>query len=364
MRVAIIILILLPFSILGDQAVLFGNLTKKIEKESKEAIEADHFSAVSISVWKKGVRVLSVNEGWVNSKTPDKKVTEKTVFDLASLTKPLVVLTLFLELEKNGLLNRNWLISKFYPEITREITLFDLLTHKSGLPAYADFFKCKKENTLEKKKKRVVEYICKNTKTYSNRYSDINYILLGFVIEKVTGKSLDHSFKELLSKKFPSIKSFSYSPLKNGVDVSKVAATSFSPHRGRVVQGEVEDENSVYLDGISGHAGLFGTADDISHFYSLLLKDKFYRKVIVEQIGFDKKEGANSNFGSVATTDCSGHLGWSGTAFLICPKDEIVVTILTNRTHSNKFKKEDFTNIKAFRRSVFDAVLLESKKYF
>ncbi|HQM85876.1 MAG TPA: serine hydrolase, partial [bacterium] len=125
---------------------------------------------------------------------------------------------------------------------------------------------------------------------------------------------------------------------------------------------EVEDENAAYLSGISGHAGLFSTADDVSQFYSLLLKDPVFRKVITDQAGFDKKESENSNFGTVADSKCSGHLGWSGTAFLICPENDIVITILTNRTHSIKYKPEDFTNIKAFRRIVFDLILSELNK--
>ena len=358
MRVATILFTILLFSsILGNDSVL----QKNIGEMSRNGVMQNYFSAVSISVWKKGKQVLSVNEGHVNSKNKDQSVTDKTLFDLASLTKPIVVISLFFHLEKNGLLDRNWSVSKFFPEIKKEITLFQLLTHKSGLSAYADFFKLDGGADLESRKKRIIKYVSGIQKAHPDRYSDINYILLGFILEKITGKDLDASFKEFLSTNFHQIKSFTYNPLKNGFTVSGIAATTYTL-QGSIAQGEVEDKNTEYLFGISGHAGLFGTADDVSQFYSLLLKDPVFRKVIVEQTGFDKKESENSNFGSVADSKCSGHLGWSGTAFLICPNSDIVVTILTNRTHSVKYKPNDFTNIKAFRRAVFDAVLLEIGK--
>lgn len=347
------------FSLLLGETAVFE---QQILKTSQNGVAEDYFSAVSIAVWQGGKKVSSINEGFVNSKAQTQKVTEKTLFDLASLTKPIVVISLFFDLEKKGLLDRNWTVSKFYPEITREITLLQLLIHTSRLPAYADFFKLNAGVELEKRKMRIIQYISEITKVHCDRYSDINYILLGFIIEKITGKGLDASFRELLKETFPSIKSFTYNPLKNGASVSSIAATSYSPQRSVVTQGEVEDENAAYLYGVSGHAGLFGTADDVSHFFSLFLKSPLYRKAISDQAGFDKREGENSNFGSIADSTCSGHLGWTGTAFLICPKSDVVITILTNRTHSVKYKPDNFTNIKAFRRSVFDAVLLELNK--
>ena len=359
MRVAIILLTSLLFLYLSGETPVFE---QKIIEISQKSVAEDYFSAVSISVFKDGKKIANISEGFIHSKTPDQKITDKTLFDLASLTKPIVIVSLFFDLEKKGLLDRNWTVSKFFPEITREITLFQLLTHKSGLSAYADFFKLDGGTDLESRKKRIIKYISEIKKVHSDRYSDINYILLGFIIEKITGKDLDTSFKEFISKNYPSIKSFTYNPLKNGVILSNIVATSYSVPRNIVTCGEVEDENAAYLSGISGHAGLFSTADDVSQFYSLLLKDPVFRKVITDQAGFDKKESENSNFGTVADSKCSGHLGWSGTAFLICPENDIVITILTNRTHSIKYKPEDFTNIKAFRRIVFDLILSELNK--
>jgi serine-type D-Ala-D-Ala carboxypeptidase len=328
-----------------------------VSNAAQSGIKEDHFSAVSISVWKDGKKIYSFSDGVVNSRTSESKVTDKTLFDLASLTKPVVTAMLFFYLEKNGLLERNWQVSRFFPSIKREITLFQLLTHNSGLPAYAKLFELEKDASIEKRKEQTITQISKYQKANPSRYGDLNYILLGMIIEKITGKNLDSAFKEMMKTEFPFENSFTYQPLKNGVNKNNVAATSYSPPLKNFRQGVVEDLNSDYLEGVTGHAGLFGTADDISKFYSIMLKNPYYRKFIVDQTGFDKKEGEDSNYGSVADTKCSGHLGWSGTAFLICPEKEIVITILTNRTHSKKFKSTDFTNIRVFRQIVFDAVL-------
>ena len=334
----------------------------KIRDAAQNGIKENHFSAVSISVWKDGKRIYSFSDGIVSSRLPNHRVTDKTLFDLASLTKSVVTASLFFYLEKNGLLERKWKVSKFFPEIKRETTLFDLLTHKSGFPAYLKLFELDQADNTAKRKELVVERIAEISRTYPNRYGDINYILLGLIIEKITGKDIDTAFKEMLKAEFPFENSFTYLPLKKGINKNIIAATSYSPPLKKFHQGTVEDLNSAYLDGMTGHAGLFGTAGDISQFYSLMLKKPHYRKFIIAQTGFDKKDGEDSNYGSVADTKCSGHLGWTGTAFLICPEKEIVVTILTNRTHSTRFKSSDFTNIKSFRQLVFDAILSGTEK--
>ncbi|MCK5808151.1 serine hydrolase [bacterium] len=358
MRVAlflIISLLLLPLS--GKTTPLEANL----QKICTESLNKNFFSAVSISVWKKGKQIITINQGVVNSNTPKQKVTKKTLFDLASLTKPMVITSLFLSLEKRSKLKRSWKVSRFFPEIKQDITLYELLTHTSSLPPYDMFYKMSARG-MKAKKKRIIDRIAAYTKLFYGEYSDINYILLGFIIEKVGGKDLDALFQDFLTQHFPFKNSLTFTPLKKGLAQKNIAATYTSRIRKRVCQGEVEDENSAYLGGISGHAGLFGTADDVSHFFSLLLKKPLYRKNIVAQIGFDKKEGEDSNYGSFAKTSCSGHLGWSGTAFLICPQDDIVITILTNRTHSTKFQPANLENIKLFRQQIFDAILFDGSK--
>lgn len=354
MRVAIFLILITAFNL----SVFAGGLEQKLDKITEEFLKDGAFSAVSISISGNGKNIFSINKGITNLKLKKKiKVTENTVFDLASLTKPVVVGSLFYYLEKEKKLDGNWKVSKFFPKIKQDFTLNDLLTHNTCLPPWLKLCSLEKVKSLKKRKKIVADYIAEVSCKYEPKYSDINYILLGFIIEKITGKTLDKSFVEFMKNEFRTDKSFTFNPLKNGVKRSKIAATSYSYEMKKTRQGEVEDRNCDFLDGVTGNAGLFGTARDITDFYTEMLKKPWYRKQIIAQKGYDKKEGDDSNYGNVASPKCSGHLGWTGTAFLICPKNDLVITILTNRTHSKKYPPANLDQIKLFRQAVFDAVL-------
>ena len=359
MRVATFLIFSLFFLTLNAQT---DALNKKLVEITDKFLEDGVFSAASISIWKGGKQELSLSRGVVNDTVKTKnKVTEKTLFDLASLTKPIVAGSLFYHLEKEGKLDGKWKVTKFFPQIKQEFTLDDLLTHNTCLPAWLDLCSIKKCKSLDKRKDAVIEYIAGANCDSESRYSDINYIVLGFILEKITGKMLDKAFEDFLKKEFGEKTSLKFSPLKNGVKKSRIAATSYNYQKKRTIQGVVEDRNCEYLGGITGNAGLFGTAEDVSKFYSQMLKKDWYRKQIVAQRGFDKKEGEDSNYGVFADPKCSGHLGWTGTAFLICPQNNLVITILTNRTHSAKYQPADLNQIKLFRQAVFDAILDQIK---
>ena len=358
MRVATFLLISLLFLSLHSKT---AHLSQKIGAATTQALQDGIFSAASISVWKDGKQILSISKGVVNFKTPHTKVTSKTLFDLASLTKPIVVGSLFFFFENHAQLKKEWQVSRFFPSIKRDVTLFQLLTHTSSLPPYAKFFTFPRDKKIAKRKERVIKYVADFTGKYPGVYSDINYMLLGIILEKIGGKRLDKLFADFVHNELSFKSSLSFTPRVYKISPSRIAATYNSPIRKKMCQGEVEDENAAYLGGVSGHAGLFGTADDVSHFFSLLLTKSHYRNAIVKQIGFDTKEGEDSNYSSLADTSCSGHLGWSGTAFLICPKQNIVITILTNRTHSEKFATTDLEQIKKFRQQIF-TLIFESVK--
>ena len=355
MRVATFLIFSFFFLSINAQTV---KLDKNLEKIADKFLEDDAFSAVSISIWKNGKKDLNLSKGIVNINLKKKsKVVSKTLFDLASLTKPIVVGSLFYWLENQKLLDGKWKISRFFPQIKHDITLEDMLNHNTCLPPWLELSGLTNSKSLKTRKKKVVEHIASTSCNNEPHYSDINYILLGFIIEKITGKSLEEAFKDFLSKEFRSKNSFQFNPLKKGVKRSQIAATSCSYQTKKIRQGEVEDRNCDFLGGVAGNAGLFGTAEDIADFYTQMLEKDWFKKQIIAQRGFDKKEGENSNYGSLADPKCSGHLGWTGTAFLICPKKSLVITILTNRTNSSKYAPGNLDQIKLFRQAVFDAIL-------
>ncbi len=352
MRVATFLILTALFNL----SLCADGLEQKLDKITDEFLKDDAFSAVSISIFKDGKETVSLSKGIANTKLKKKsKVTKDTLFDLASLTKPIVVGSLFYQLEKEKKLDGKWKVTKFFPQIKQDFTLNDLLTHNTCLPAWLDLCSLNSK-PIDKRKDAVLEYIAGANCDSESRYSDINYILLGFILEKITGKTLDKAFDDFLKKEFGEKTSLKFSPLKNGVKRSQIAATSYNYQKKRTIQGVVEDRNCDFLGGVTGNAGLFGTAQDISKYYTAMLKKPWFKKQIVAQRGFDKKEGEDSNYGSLADPKCSGHLGWTGTAFLICPKNDLVITILTNRTHSQKYTPDNLNQIKLFRQAVFDAI--------
>ncbi len=334
-----------------------ASLKKELRRICAEGLKNGVFSGAAIAAGKAGERPITVYCGETNEVPPRARISSKTLFDLASLTKPIVTLSLFLWMEKHGKLNKTWPLSRFFPTIRRSVSLEQLLTHHSGLPPYHLFY-LMPPDSVKDRKKVVVDFVASLDKTCPPRYSDINYMLLGFVLETVGKAPLDKLFSRFLHEQFPEkMPNLLYTPLKHGYSAAEIAATYPSPIRKKMCQGVVEDENCAWLGGVSGHAGLFGSADAVFRFFSLVLTQQPYRSALVHHRGYDVKEGDDSQYGTLADTSCSGHLGWSGTAFLACPRKKVIVVILTNRTHSTKYAPAELEPIKQFRQQVFTAAL-------
>jgi len=298
---------------------------------------------------------VEIHDGFTSFEPKD-EVTRYTLFDLASLTKPLGTLVMCGELIAQKRLDPEDRATAILPELLKPIRIIDLLSHNSGLPAYdAWYFKYRDIQTIEERKRAIVRYAAEFPKERPPQYSDLNYLLLGFLIEQMTGTTLDRFYADTLAKigyrGLPPIY------LTDGIDLSAVAATSISPQTGILNHGNVEDENCQLIGGVCGHAGLFGTAEAVGQLLSHLLKIPWYRSFIEEGTGFDRPEPPDSNFGTVATTDMRGHLGYTGTAFLIDLKRGRVIVLLTNRTHPAADKPDMKERLRAFRQTIFDELL-------
>lgn len=319
------------------------------------------FSGAQIAVFRKGEKIYEKNAG----KTAFEKganIAGDTVFDLASLTKPLVTLAVTAYSISNGKMALDDPLAKYIPAITKEITLRQLVTHTSGLPAYEPFFwKFNEMRDYADKKQAIIDFVEDFEERKPDKYSDINYIVLGFILEGIYGKRLDAVFKDILDElKYPGV----YPEFQTGKsgDPKKIAATSVSKQRKTVNQGVVDDENCYFLDGVSGHAGLFASADTVGSYIVFLLKQDWFKPFIAEATGFDKPKEDDSCYGKTVPEYCFGHLGYTGTAFLIDPKSDTVFVVLTNRTHPSDEKKHVHKRIKAFRQEAFDILLNNLKK--
>ncbi len=313
------------------------------------------FSAAQIAVFEKGTVTFSYHAGRTNLDSGD-PITPHTLFDLASLTKPLGTLLMCGYLFTQKKLDSEERISEILPEITKPIRIGDLLAHTSGLPGYDGWFlKYRDLPTIADRKAAIVQYAAEFPKVLPPKYSDLNYLLLGFILEQVSGRSLDDLYAETLT----AVGYRGLPPLfiTNGIDLSLVVATSHSPVNGTLNHGRVEDENCQLIGGVCGHAGLFGTAEGIGALLSHLLTIPWYRAFVTEGIGFDRPEPPDSSYGLTATPDMRGHLGYTGTAFLIDLKRDRVIVVLANRTHPTPDKPKMKERLKKFRQAIFDELL-------
>lgn len=280
------------------------------------------------------------------------KINSETPFDIASITKIVLTAPLFYSLFSKKELSPDTHVRDLISGFKSEVTVFELLSHISGFQAWLPFYELAGNLTdINDRKKAVTEIIDnskRNEKTYL--YSDLNYILLGFILEKVHGKNLDKIFDDF--KKENCISSdITFNPVK------KVPSTAFSKLRNRFPEGTVEDENCYYLGGMTGHAGLFASAaGTVSYFKTLLGKEWFMKTgTELDFAGFDRPSGTDSNYGKNAQKNLIGHLGFTGTAVLIDPETENVSAFFTNSTHPSPEKPDRKERLKRCRQLFFDS---------
>ncbi|MBP5281709.1 MAG: serine hydrolase, partial [Lachnospiraceae bacterium] len=196
-------------------------------------------------------------------------------------------------------------------------------------------------------------------------YSDLDYMILGLVAEKVTGKDLNTWLKETFWDPM-GLTRITYNPLKNGFEPNDCAATElngntrdglldYEGYRTYTLQGEAHDEKAYYsMQGISGHAGLFASATDLAKLASVMLtggygEHRYFSQNVIDLFTAPKYEDAANwglgwwrqgdgqriwYFGTQAQSDVIGHTGWTGTFFMIDPDRDLIIVYLTNKINS------------------------------
>lgn len=308
-------------------------------------------------------------------------VSEKTFFDLASLTKPLVTSLSILTLIEMGKLDFNTPLKAVLrgpiPAPKRDITVGDLLQHKSGLPAHKPYFLyLNTYEELKTRKEKIVEYILAEPLDQQPRkvsaYSDLGFILLGHIIELVASEPLEVFWSKNITIPLSLQDKLFFQPLLQKVDIKKIAATEKCQWMKRMLCGEVHDENCRSLGGIAGHAGLFGTVGGVMELCGFLLRTWRGEKILSQcppQLlkktfgreeneewcyGFDTPSGEKSSSGKYFSRMTVGHLGFTGTSFWIDLCRGVVIVLLTNRVHPSRENEK----IKNFR-PVFHDRLME-----
>jgi len=289
-----------------------------------------------------------------------------TCFDLASLTKPLATTLAILALVEEGRIaladHLPALLEKKVPADKCSISLQQLLCHGSGLPAYHPYFEELATMGVAARREAMLERILTEPLAAPSGtravYSDLGFMLLGRIVEQQSGTSLDGFVRERIYQPLGLDDSLFFRPLAEPPPGGKsFAATEDCPWRGRVLGGEVSDENTHVLGGVAGQAGLFGDVKSVVALAAFLLdcwKDRAVHPAWSNgllstflaregsipastwALGFDTPSPTGSSAGSFFHPTSVGHLGFTGTSFWIDPTRDLAVVLLTNRVHPSR----------------------------
>ena len=376
-----------PFPRLVETKKLQNQFSKEKLKKIDQLIESEiqqGFPGATLLIAKEGKIIKHTAYGYSNRYDREgvplaspTEMTLDTLFDMASNTKMYATNYAVMKLVSEGKLNVNLPIGEYlvdYKGEGRESRLVsDLLNHTAGYIPVVNFHD--KENNLGKHlfsqskghtQKLLIEKVpFKHSRGLKTVYSDVDYMLLGTLIERITQQSLDQYLSENIYLPLE-LEKTTFNPLLNGFSKSEIAATElqgntrqstvdFVNTRTDVVHGEVHDEKAFYsMQGVAGHAGLFSTAKDTAVLASVILnrggygKHRFFGSSEMDQflkpsnlnvtMGLGWRRAGNGeriwHFGPYASPYAIGHTGWTGTVTVIDPFHDLIIVLLTNKKHT------------------------------
>ncbi len=379
------------------------------------------FSSAQLAIVKSGKLVYAGSFGKKNTKNDSENVNNDTLYDIASISKMIGVNYALQKLVTDGeididtkivdYLGQEFVDDTIYIEYEEgesrdleeikawkaELTIRNLLKHQGGFPASPKYFNptvnpanfefdVNFENPLfagngadDETRQETILAINRTPLMYEpgskTLYSDVDYMILGLIVEKVTGQDLDTYLKQTFCSPM-GLKHITYNPLENGFDANDCAATElngntrdgyvyFDGIRTETIQGQVHDEMAYYsMGGISGHAGIFASATDLAKLGTLMLDGtygdmEFFSREVIDE--FTSPRDADQQnwglgwwrqgdmqrvkyFGTKACSDTFGHQGWTGTLLMIDPEKELVIAYLTNKINTPVTDTEDNPN--------------------
>ncbi len=395
-----------------SKPLLSADSRSRLDEEFEAAVSRGVFSGASLLV--SSHRKVVFERMWGRVETTGAPLTPAVRFDLASLTKPLVTAPLCMTAVQGGSFDLDDPISRFFPgrvpEDKTAITVRSLLSHSSGLPPYAPFYleliKLPSGARKEALASMILQTPLDNPPGKAANYSDLGFMLLGLILERQLAGRLDRLAGNLLFTPL-GIDELHFCLLNGGEDSDTVppsspaatlqagnpagapgayAATQFCPWRKKLLSGEVDDENAWALDGVAGHAGLFGTARGVFELLSFLwdlyegecrppspasvpplpligaeIVRLFWTRAELGAeapstwcLGFDtpSPEGYSSA-GGVVSKKAVGHLGFTGVSFWLDLENRVLIILLTNRVHPTRKNDE----IRRFRPLLHDIVM-------
>lgn len=366
------------------------NRADPIHAAMQAAVAEGVFPGAVLAVRLKGEMLHCVAVGRLSSDPPGGPVSVRTVYDLASLTKPLATATALLLLVDGGKVAVETRVGDILTELNDcaigSATVQSLLSHSSGLPGWRAYYEKMREptsdHTAEDKRswaqRQVMELIRTEALLYEpgtrSLYSDVGFMLLGFIVERTSGSPLDRFCLNAIYRPLDA-KPLGFLPLHTTRafwDDSAIAPTELDLRRGRLLRGEVHDDNAGALGGVAGHAGLFGTAAAVLTVSGAWLRayrgkpsplaGELVRRFVTRQgvpesswaLGWDTPSTPSSS-GRYFSDRSFGHLGYTGTSLWIDPVEELEVVLLSNRVHPTRRNEK----IKEFRPLIHDLLYRE-----
>src|SRR3954447_963748 len=325
-----------------------------IERVVERGIKAGGYPGAAGVVGRKGAAVFEQGFGrlsWSNNSTPVDA--QSTIYDVASLSKVVGTTTAIMILYDEKKIGLDDAVINYIPTFgggdKDRVTIRQLLTHTSGLPAGRDIWRI--AQTPLEARALVLNTPLEGRPGAQYIYSDLGADVLGMIVEVVAGEPLD---KFLTRRVFEPLgmNETMYRPADSLK--YRIAPTEVTPPRGYPLQGQVHDENAYALGGVAGHAGLFSTAADLSIFAQMMLNGGEYNGVRVlsdttvslftrrtagtRALGWDTAEGTGGA-GKFLNSHAYGHTGYTGTSIWIDPERQMFVLLLTNRVHAARARR-------------------------
>jgi CubicO group peptidase (beta-lactamase class C family) len=306
----------------------------------------------------------------------------RTLWDLASLTKVVATTSAMMQLVESGRVSLDAPVQRYLPRWNgpdkERVTVRQLLTHSSGLPAFEQYFRQVADPGAASRDTMlalVFRTPLDSSAAAPMVYSDVGAILLGEIVEAVSGERIDR-YAERHVFDILGMHDTRFLPVgRHDATLARLAAraapTEVDPWRGRHLRGEVHDENAYAMGGVAGHAGLFSTAHDLTRFAQALHDggrlgtSRVFRAETVSAftaradgrgssraLGWDTPTGDNSA-GHFMSSHAFGHTGFTGTSLWVDPANDVFVILLSNRVNPTR----DNQRIAAVRIALADAVM-------
>ena len=322
----------------------------------KQAISDSIFPGAQVAVVHDGKLIASRGFGHQTYDPASPAVTPQTIYDLASVTKVAATTVVAMQLYEKKKIRLDIPVKSYLPKFSGglkdSVTIRHLLTHSAGIHWWADLW------NKAKTRAEALDYIYQLPLDYtpgdSMIYSDLGMIMFGEILRTVTGKSTDQLATKMIYRPM-GMRNTMFNPPKELLP--RIAPTEIggSMKRG-LIHGEVHDENAFFLGGVSTHAGLFSTAEDLAALAQMLLNGGIYRhhrffspQTIREwttrqnmppgserALGWDTPSDENSSAGDYFFKGSFGHLGFTGTSIWIDPNRKIAIILLTNRVYPSR----------------------------